>query len=77
MKLNTDITRIGWLIAGIVLAGSGVRHVVVQEMYGRVHTGGEPPLMEGWPVFGMGLAELAAGVLLLLWSWRRLRDGDG
>lgn len=73
MKLNTDVTGVLWLLAGLVLIGSGIRLMLVQELYGRVRIGGEPPMIDGWPVFAMGLAELVIGLLLSRWAWRHLR----
>jgi hypothetical protein len=73
MNLNTDVTDLLWLAAGIVLAGSGVRHLLVREIYGRVHLSGEPAVLAGWSVVGIGLVELAAGIVMLVWAWRRWR----
>lgn len=73
MKLNPDITRFGWLIVAFVLAVSGIRHMIGQEIYPRVRGVGVPPALEGWPVFAIGVGELALGlvVLLLAYRWSR------
>ena len=75
MNLKTDVTDYLWVVVGLVLTGSGVRLMLVRELYGRVRIEGQLPLMTGWPVFGMGLAECVIGLLVLRWAWRRLRDG--
>ena len=70
MKLNPDITRLGWIIVAIVLAVSGIQHMISQEIYPRVRGLGQPPSLEGWPVFALGAGELALGVLVLLLAYR-------
>jgi uncharacterized membrane protein len=71
MWLNKDITRFGWIIAGVILVVSGIRHALTRELYGRVRISGAPPLLVGRPVLFAGLAELAIGILLLAWFIRK------
>lgn len=73
MNLRADVTGYLWLVVGLVLTGSGIRLMLVRELYGRVHIADQAPLMDGWPVFGMGLAELVVGLIVLRWAWRNLR----
>lgn len=74
MKLNPDITRLGWLIVAIVLAVSGILHMIGQEIYPHVRGVGAPQALEGWPVFAIGAGKIALGLVVLLlayrWSWR-------
>ena len=71
MRLNKEITRFGWIIAGVILVVSGVRLAMTRELYGRVRVSGAPPLLVGKPVLAAGLAELALGILLLAWFVRK------
>jgi uncharacterized membrane protein len=74
--MNVDLTRLGWLIVGIVLSVSGIRHMIAPEIYGRVRVSGSPPLMEGWPVFLIGLVELAVGITLVVRFVKAGRDDN-
>ncbi len=66
MKLDKNITRLGWIIVAVVLAISGIQHVITPEIYGRVRISGEPPLLEGISVIIIGLVELLIGIFLFL-----------
>jgi hypothetical protein len=70
VKLNTDITRLGWAIVGVILAYSGINHMITLKIYTKVRMSDTPPSLEGFPVFFIGLAEVTIGVLLLAWLWR-------
>lgn len=59
------------MIVGAVCIISGIRLMINQEVYGKVRMAGTPPLMEGWPVFFSGLAELLLGIFLLIWFFRK------
>ncbi|MBI4683765.1 MAG: hypothetical protein HY755_01020 [Nitrospirae bacterium] len=63
--MSRDITNFGWIIVSLVLVGSGIRHIIVQEIHGRIIMAGKPPIWEGWPVIMIGVTEVAAGILLL------------
>ena len=71
MWLDEDITRFGWIVVGVILVVSGVRHALTRELYGRVRISGAPSLLTGRPVLAAGLAELALGILLLAWFIRK------
>lgn len=71
MKLNTDITRYAGMAIGIILGISGLRHMIDMKIYGRVHMAGADPLVQGWPVFLFGLLELVAGLVVLVWMYRK------
>lgn len=73
MKLNQDITRYGWIAVGIILAISGAQNMMDMKIYGRVRLAGAEPLLEGWPVFVVGLLELAAGIIALVWVYKKTR----
>lgn len=70
MKLNPDITRLGWMIVAVVLAVSGIRHMISQEIFPRVRGLGQSPALDGWPVFAIGAGEFALGLLVLMLAWR-------
>ena len=74
MGWNRDITPIGWLIVGMILIGSGVRLMIVREVYGKVRMPGQLPSIEGWPVFFGGLGEMLLGLLLVYWFLRKTRE---
>ncbi len=71
MRPARDARRLGWPIAGIILAASGVRHMWLREIYGRIHFAGSPPVLVGWSVFLIGLVEFAIGVYLVFRLWKR------
>lgn len=75
MNLKTDVTGFLWLVIGLVMTGSGIRPMLVRELYGRVRIEGVPSVMEGWPVFATGLAEFVVGLFVLRWVWRNWRGG--
>jgi len=66
VRLDTDISEFGWLIVGVVLVLSGLGDVVTPEIYGRVRMAGQAPLLEGWPVVLLGLAQMAVGALMVI-----------
>jgi hypothetical protein len=65
-----DISRFGWMIVGAILVWSGARAMWTQEIYGRIHVPGDPPILQGWPVVAIGLVELIVGAVLLYRMWR-------
>ncbi len=69
--MNKDITRLAWMLIGIMLLISGGKHVVTQHIVNRIHIGG-PPSMHGWSVVVLGSAEIALGVWLIV-RYLRLR----
>jgi len=71
MNFNRDITRFGWLIVGAVLAYGGLYAMVTREIYGKVRMPGSAPLVEGWLVFLIGVLEVIAGVLLVMWYFKK------
>ena len=74
MRWNKDVTPFGWLLVGVILTVSGIQHMIRQEIYGKVRMPGKPPLMEGWPVFFSGMAEMAVGVILVYWFFRKWKN---
>ena len=74
MRWIKDITPLGWLIVGAVLIGSGIRLMLVRAIYGKVRMPGEVPALEGWPVFFAGLGEMVAGLLLIYWLLKKMRE---
>lgn len=73
-KMNSDIKPVGWSIVGVVCIFSGIRLMIRQEIYGRVHVAGAAPMMEGWPVFFFGLGEFLLGVFLLFWFAKKMKS---
>ncbi|MFO7602248.1 MAG: hypothetical protein R6X06_00365 [Gammaproteobacteria bacterium] len=55
----------------MVLALSGIQDMLQQELYPRLRGLGNPPALEGWPVFLFGAAQLALGIFLLYRTLRR------
>lgn len=68
--MNKDISRLVWMIIGIMLIISGGKHVITQHIVNRIHVGG-PPLLHGWSVVLLGLIEIALGVWLIVRYLRR------
>jgi hypothetical protein len=66
-----DISRLGWMIVGAILVWSGAHSMWTQEIHGRIVMPGDPPLLQGWPVAAIGLAEVIVGVVLFYKMWRR------
>ena len=75
MGLNKDISRFGWLLAGVILAYSGVRHMITQQLFGKVHMSGSSPSLEGWPVLAIGVLELLVGIIFIVRYLRTSRRG--
>jgi uncharacterized membrane protein len=71
MQWNPDVTRLGWLVVAIILGWTGIQHMINMKIFGKVVMPGSAPLMEGAPVFVIGLFELALGVFCLYRSIRR------
>jgi uncharacterized membrane protein len=61
--MKMDITRLAWMIIGIMLIISGGKHVLTQQIVNRMQSGG-PPLLHGWSVVVFGMVEIAIGVWL-------------
>jgi len=74
MRWNKDITPACWLLVGAIFIITGIQHMIKQEIFGKVRTAGSPPLLEGWPVFFTGLAELLLGIFLFLWFLKKFRN---
>ena len=72
--MKKDITPYGWLLVGALCVISGIRHMIIQEIYGKVRTVGAPPLMEGGPVLVTGLLELLLGLFIAYMVLRKKRD---
>lgn len=66
MSSHKGITRFGWLIAGLILAYSGIRHMITQQLFGKIHMMDSVPSQEGWPVLALGLLELIAGIFFII-----------
>jgi hypothetical protein len=69
--MNRDITQLFWMIIGIMLVISGGKHVITQQIMGRVHIAGTPPVMQGWSVVALGMLEAAIGIWMIVRYWRR------
>jgi hypothetical protein len=59
------VRHAGWMLAGVALLFSGLRHLYLQHIYGRVRLLDSVPLLQGWPVVLLGLLEFACGVWLI------------
>jgi uncharacterized membrane protein len=64
MKINPNLLRVGWLLVGILLANSGVLHIIEPRLFTRVVMD-DGAVLEGAPVMLIGLAELAVGAVLI------------
>jgi len=69
MPGNRNALRYTWIVIGGGLVYTGLHLAVTQKLYGKVHVGGDP-ILQGWPVTGLGLAEAALGAFLI-WRWWR------
>jgi len=67
VQSNRNIRRYAWIVIGGILVYSGLHHMMNQKLYGKVHWG-DSPIMQGWPVAGLGLIEIALGGYLI-WRW--------
>ena len=75
MALNKDISRYGWLLVGVILAYSGVQHMITQQLFGKVRMSGSSPSLEGWPVLVIGVLELFVGIIFIVRYLRTSRRG--
>ena len=66
MRPRKDITRFGWFIAGLILAYSGMQHMVTQQLFGKIRMMDSVPSLQGWPVLVLGLLELMAGIFFII-----------
>lgn len=71
MPASSRARRLGWSVVGAVLLGSGLRHMWLPEIYGRVRLANSLPIMHGWPVALVGLLEFAGGIYLIYRMWKR------